>query len=520
MLASVTALTLAGVMTACGGKPRANGKQRGGDVEHVLLATLQTSTEVRLTHVRCAAVETQPWTHACTFQRVSPRVGHDDPLLVIGFSYEGGKALRSSGTAPLDIRCAKDVECWTRTLCAVTGECPVADSGFGLGDTAGPPLEPPSPTPPPTIPRCVAAWNAHGGFSPAEVAQETPAEPFMEVARPVYTPHLSGASLGFLAPRAEISASGRRCAVLFDVEPRNVYVVAARAFGEPRFWIWRGAGELKRKDSPEPVWNACQRDDGTLVVAYSCPPATVAPRPVRDELERGHLQQLADVGGFPYWLGETFAGARPVPVESSRAESAVRYRLEDGGHRLTLTVLTYRPPERSRKARGVVVARAEPEDATVVVVSDRDASDSLRRAVGRALRPFISTQPDAPQVPGDIKEEPTRIDVSAPVRVFWDGPIFEGFAGEIVSGGPTGASVVRYANATASWFIVTYTPRKKKHCSRLGCVSPPPLPAVLRRYGRVVETILPGDLVIVVLARRPGKVPAGALIYEHLHRAR
>jgi hypothetical protein len=171
---------------------------------------------------------------------------------------------------------------------------------------------------------------------------------------------------------------------------------------------------------------------------------------------------------------------------------------------------------RERRPRAVLVARAEPEDATVLVVAERKVSPGLRRAVRDALRPFISSNPDAEQVPGDLQEEPTRIDTSASDVFYWAGPKLEGFTASIVADAPPGAGVVSYTNGQSEWFIVSYTPRKKKHCGQTGCVSPPPLPAALERYGEVADTILLGERVVVVLAERPDRVPSGAHISERL----
>jgi hypothetical protein len=197
------------------------------------------------------------------------------------------------------------------------------------------------------------------------------------------------------------------------------------------------------------------------------------------------------------------------------AQSAVEYA--NAGDGVDLLVLTYRPPDRGlTAAAGVVVARAEPETATVLVVADREVSSDFSQAVRDALRPFLSTNLDAKQVPGDLREEPTRIDMSAPVVTFWVGSSFEGFTATAVADGPAGAGVVRYAKGEVEWFLASYTPRPKKHCGQVGCASPPPLPHALARYGDVRDTILRDERVIVVLTRQPRKVPHGARIYEAL----
>jgi hypothetical protein len=471
---------------------------------------------MRYTHVRCVKASAGDWTDVCTFQGVAFREGTDQPLVVTGYRIEDGQLRSGSGTVPLDVACAEEVRCWTSALCAATRDCPSGLDGY-FGEPVTPPAR--AVTPRPTVSRCIASWNAHGGFSPAETAQATPPMASMEVARPVYTPHLSAASLGFIGPRAEVRAEGDACTVLFDKGVSGgLYRVSAQAWGEPRFWMWRGADDFEPKTALEPAWNVCQREDGTLSRSDACSPVAAIPRALADELERGHLASLFERGGIPYWLGRSFEGARPEALDPRRgAESVVVYRVRGDVGSLKLAVYTYRPPQRSRRVKkGVLLARAEPEDATVLVIANRKVSDALRRAVLRSLRPFISTNPDASQVPGDLQEEPTRIDTSVPVRLLWVGPTFEGYTGTVVQDAPAGAGVVRYAKGNAEWFLVTYTGREKKHCGQTGCVSPPPLPVALRKYGRVVDTVLRQNDLTVVLARRPGIVPPSSLLFEGL----
>jgi len=511
-LGAIIAATL--FLTACGAAEETRRPARDGAAEEALLTGLTGSTSMRYTHVRCVKASAGDWTDLCTFQAVAFRQGSDQPLVVIGYRVEDGQLRSGSGTVPLDVACAKDVRCWADTLCSVTPNCP-----SGLEDVFGEPVTPPARavTPRPTVSRCVAAWNAQGGFSPAELAQETPPQASMEVARPVYAPHLSGASLGFIGPRAGIRAGGDACSVVFDTGASGLYRVSAQAWGEPRFWIWRGADDFEAGTTPEPVWNVCQREDGTLFRASACPPVAAIPRAIADELERGHLASLFEMGGIPYWLGRSFRGARPEAVEPRRgAESEVAYRVRGEKGSLKLTVYTYRPQQRSRKVkRGALVARAEPEDATVLVIADRKVSDGLRRAVLRSLRPFLSTDPDAEQLPGDLREEPTRIDTSAPLFPYWVGRRFQGFQAAVVADAPPGAGVVRYAKGDVEWFLVSYRARPKKHCGRVGCVSPPPLPEVLARYGHVSDTMISDTTpIIVVLTRQPDGVPNGAAIFE------
>jgi hypothetical protein len=506
---AATICAAAGLGIGCG----ADRGESPGDGPHSVraeqfLQDTMGSAHFRETNLRCFPVE-GPWTDACTFQRISLVAGSDDPLLVMGLRFEGVGAVAGTGTAPLDIACADDLPCWVRTLCRVTDQC---TSGYDA-EESGPLLQ----TPTPTEERCLSAWNAHGGFSQDELAQEEPMHASLAMGRPVYSPHLAGASLGFIGARAEVRATADGCHVRFDLGDAGAYLVTAEASGETRFWVWQGARDLEPAPV-DPSWNACQREDGTLVLATTCPPVAALPRPIADELEGGYVQALADVGGIPYWLGRSFAGARPVPLSPAprRAQSAVQYAGADG---VDLLVLTYRPPDRSRTTRGVIVARAEPETATVLVVADREVSPDFSEAVRQALRPFISTEPDAEQLPGDLEEEPTRIDSSVPAITHWVGPRFEGFEAAVVANAPQGAGVVRYTKGDVEWFLASYTPLPKKHCARVGCASPPPLPRALEQYGKVKDTMIQygeGQPIIVVLTRQAKKVPHGTAIFEAL----
>ena len=515
LFALATLATAAALLSACSLGGDKQDVSRDREAEQAVQASLNGGVSMRYTNVRCveAPADSGRWTHLCTFQIVGLGLVRDQPLVVMGYRIEGDQARLSSGIVPLDVTCAEAVECWRSNLCFATHDCPYGEDDF-FGE---PQASIPQPvTPRPTVSSCIAAWNAHGGFAPAEIEQEPPPHASTEVARPVYAPHLSGASLGFIARRAEVHSAGNSCVVTFDVGPHGLYRVRAQASGETRFWMWRGADDFEVAAARAPVWNACQREDGRLFRADDCPHAAAIPRSIGDELERGHLASISEIGGIPYWLGRSFQGAAPVGLDPSRgAESVVEYRIQRESAPVTLRIYTYRPPRRSLVVKGKLVARAEPEDATAVVVATGRVSDHLRHAVQASLRPYISTNPDAPQVPGDVHEEPTRIDTSVPVRLLWVGPSFEGFTANVVGDAPEGAGVVRYAKGGDEWFLVTYTPRKKKHCAQIGCVSPPPLPAALAGYGQVVHTLL-ADRLTVVLSRRPGIVPNSTKLFEEL----
>ena len=495
---------------------RANESPEAREIEQELLT--EASVHYRYSHPRCVTIDSDlPWTFACTLQVIGLNGLSDEPLLAIGINRPGEGPVGSTGLTPVPVECATDVRCWVERLCAATGRCQ------DLERIEFPDLGPNAPPGRFTRQVCVDAWNAHGGFAPDEIAEREPALSWEAGARPAYTPHLAGASLGFISVRAEVRAREGGCSVLFDLGGGGVYVIDAAVEYAPRFWTWAGRAETASTASEDPVWNACQRDDGTLSLGGDCRhDSQVAGRDITNEIERRYIEQVADLGGFPYWLGPRFLGARPEPVLSDQAEGAVAYTLQADDGPLTLRVLTYRPPRREIRVRGFEVVRADPADATVLVLADTAPPPEVRMAVRKALRPFLRTDPYAEQISGDLGEEPTRIDTSVRTRTYWAGPAVAGRQAELVDSAPAGAGVVRYGEPGASrtFYIVTYKPRKKTRCSRLGCVSPPPLPASLERFGARVETTLLDDWVIDVLASTRKAVPPEARIAYRLTRMR
>jgi hypothetical protein len=493
-----TAVAAAGLVAfgGCGSDEAPNLSSKAArDVERTLFD--DSSLHVRYSHPRCVEVAA-PWTFVCTVQRIGLDRA-DEPLMAIGYTpakqVEAGSA---TGLKPIPVACASDVRCWVEELCHGSGACTVdpAQMGFpDLGANAAPE--------PITSEVCVDAWNVHGGFSQEQLAGQEPSRPDREVERPLYTPHLAATTLGFIGYRADIRVVDGACSVVFDLGDGTVYAIDATVDHAPRFWTWTGREETTPIAAARPSWNACQAADGTLSLGDACAldPGLQA-RDVVDELGRRVLHRVSDFGGIPYWLGPVFLGAPPERREPERGKDAVGYTVQTSDGPLELLVLTYRPPHRNVAAPGFEVVRAHPASATVLVVANRPPPRRVRRAARAELRPFRSSDPYAEQVPGDLAEEPTRIDTAVRVRVYWAGPAVAGLRAEVVEGAPGGLGVVRYgpAGGPRTFYVVTYRPRKKTRCSSSGCVSPPEPPAALRRYGVRVHAAIYSDWIVDIHA--------------------
>jgi hypothetical protein len=214
---------------------------------------------------------------------------------------------------------------------------------------------------------------------------------------------------------------------------------------------------------------------------------------------------VAAIGGIPYWLGAPFRGTWP-DAHPEGDLAVVGYTVRDRGRPVTVTITTgYAPKIPSSAVSGHVVLRAHPEDTTAIVTATRPVSPALRRAVRRHLRPFLHSDPDAKQLPGDVQAAPTRIDHSQPRRSLWFGLEIAGLRATVVAS-PAGVGVIRYGapSTPGRFYVVTYRPLPKK-CGSVGCASPPPLPEELRRYGRETHAswILGDGWVTTILAPHP-----------------
>jgi hypothetical protein len=455
----------------------------------------------RYSHPLCVEVGA-PFTFVCTVQRIDLRSSHDAPLMATGFT-PSDETASGYGTGMLDIpvECATDVRCWVEELCRVSRERCTTELTLSVFPDLGP-NEPPEQI---TREVCVDAWNVHGGFSADELAMEEPAEPDWEVDRPAYEPHLAAPTLGFLGPRADVRAMDGTCSVVFDLGDGNAYTVDATVDHAPRFWTWAGREATSTVAAEGQSWNACQEADGTLSLGDGCTGGLQA-RDLANELDRRVLQQVSEAGGRPFWLGLRFLGSLPERTHE-KYKDTIKYTVETPDGPLRLRVLTYRPPRPRVVARGFEVFRAQTSSATVLVVANRRPSRRVVMAVRSDLRPFRGSDPYAEQDPTDlVADEPTRVDTSVRVRVYWAGPASVGLEADVLEDAPAGLGIVRYGPSRGpnTFYLVTYKPKKKTRCSSNSCVSPPAPPASFRRYGVHVNAAIyyepQGEWIVEVLA--------------------
>jgi hypothetical protein len=493
--AGVVATVALATMVGCASfGERQAGSETARDLEERLFAN--DSPHRRYSHPRCVEIGA-PWTFVCTVQTIGlERSSQDGPLMAIGYTaaaqLEAGSA---TGLEPIPVECATDVRCWVEQLCRLPRCATDASMSFpDLGTNA-----PPEPITPEV---CVDAWNIHGGFSVEELPTEEPSRPDDEVARPLYTPHLAATSLGFIGPKAEVRAVDGTCSVVFDLGDDTTYTIDATVDHAPRFWTWAGREAASTVAAESSTWNACQEADATLSLGDGCAGGAQA-RGVADELDRRVLQQISEHGGRPYWLGPRFLGALPERSAPEKTRDTVSYTVETPDGPLELAVRTYRPPRPRVAATGFEVFRAHLNSETVLVVANRRPSRAVVQAVRSELRPFRGSDPYAEQDPNDlVPDEPTRVDTSVRVRVYWAGPTSAGLEAEVVENAPAGLGIVRYGppGGPNTFYLVTYKPRKKTRCTSNSCVSPPTPPASFRRYGVHVNAAIYSDWIVEVLA--------------------
>jgi hypothetical protein len=500
IVATACAIVVLAASAGCGSgeEPKA-GSDAAREMERKLFG--DSPPRYRYSHPRCVEIGS-PFTFVCTVQRIglgsSP---DDDPLLATGYTPSTQvEAGMGTGMKPIPVECATDVRCWVIELCRGSPCSP--DPYLAVFPHLGPNAPPAQLTPE----ACVDAWNVHGGFSPEELAREEPSRPDEEATRPLYTPHLAAATLGFVGPRAEVRVADGTCSVVFDLGDGTTYTVDATVDHAPRFWTWAGREATSTVAAEGDAWNACQEADGTLALGDACSGEGEA-RDIADELGRRVLHQVSELGGGAWWLGPSFLGAPPVRSEPEKGKDTVRYVVETSEGRFRLAVLVYRPPRPRVRARGFEVFRANTSSETVLVVANRRPSREIVLAVRSELRPFEGSAPDAEQNPNDLlPDEPTRVDTSVRVRVYWSGPAYEGLQAEVVEDVPAGVGLVRYGppGGPRTFYLVTYKARKKTRCPSTGCVSPPETPAALRRYGVRVHAAVyygaRGDWIVDVLA--------------------
>jgi len=467
----------------------------------------------RYQDVRCARVKGIPDVdYVCSFEMIGLRRG-DDEFGVSTVRRQSGRLVPSGGITQIDATCIADVDCWVQQAQLSCGD---ACAGPFLPRPGTPSSGGPHPRflPPYTAEQCITGWNIHGGFSPAETAdpnsQLASVSPTAEVTKPVYTPYLAAASIGYLASRVRVSADHEICSATFDLGDGVAYRISAPIGPDPWTWLWRGDTLTRRVAGG---WNACQSVDGTLAVS-GCT-AGRSPRDVKDETDRYHLAQVANVGGTPYWLGSPFEGAYPSAAAGTGDLLTVSYAVHISGR---LVVISVYQSQRRRispaRLQGDVIVRAHPVvGATVVTAEPASAvTAAVRDKITAQLRPFNRSEPGAGQKPGDLQSSPTRIDATAPQRPLGFGRRAAGLPATVLTDAPAGVGVVRYGSAIAAnrFYVVTYRP-VLDDCGTFGCPSPPPTPPVLRaRYGAETrQTWISGahaQWVTTILAPHPGRI--------------
>jgi hypothetical protein len=265
---------------------------------------------------------------------------------------------------------------------------------------------------------CVNAWN-HGS---------TDGKPLRK-----YEGHSPGMLQGFIGRRAAVLTVGgipsrRSCEVLFE---RGRYVVPFRTGSTgydplpvPDIGDWESPRTVFRKGAlpaypPFPGWNACQNDDGTIVLLAhgSCTAHDPAVRrlpivqPVVASQDRTLVEALRAFppGRHLYWLGGHFAGAKAEGGTAEKQRAGARIDYAPRNFPVTLIqVLTYtrRLPDaptcptvlndcrtRGSAGAGRLITRLNTPTQTILALSlihDDPISPRTRRLIHRALRPIPS----------------------------------------------------------------------------------------------------------------------------------
>ncbi|HEY2869727.1 MAG TPA: hypothetical protein VGJ11_09455 [Gaiellales bacterium] len=505
----ISLLVVVSGATACAGMQphHSNAATHASDtqaaaVAQSLVVGFGDSQSVRYEDARCAPVHGLGNAgYVCALEEIGLH-GANDGFELTAVPIADGQPFAAAGLTQTTPACLERPACWAQQLRShCLGDCSAAPR-VGL---PGPAFERRrralAPT---TVGACMSAWDLHGGFSPDETQPQLPAVlPVREVEKPVYTSYLAPSSMGLIATRARIAARGPGCRVTFDLGKGRGYAIATAGGRDPWTWTWQGAAAFTVAPAAP---NACQRPDGTLA-ASGCPTAPAGlRRDVANELYRRHLAVVAELGGFPYWLGAPFRGAWPQAHPEGDL-AVVTYTVLDRGRQVRVTITTgYTPTIPASAITGRVIVRARPEDTAAVVTTDRRASPALVRAVRGALRPFRADDPGAKQRPGDVQAASTLIDQRQPRRPLWFGPGVGGLRGAAVTDAPAGVGVVRYgaAGAPDRFYVVTYRPLPR-NCGSLGCASPPPLPAALRRSGAETHRtwLLANGWLTTILAPHP-----------------
>jgi hypothetical protein len=239
-----------------------------------------------------------------------------------------------------------------------------------------------------TLEDCVTGWN-QGYWKDGEPPEQA------EVFENGFG--TTGRAFGFIAERAAVVTRGYYCAVLFDLGGK--FIAYRSVSREPELSAPVLEGWLKAEDvQPNKAlarngvtgWNACQEDDGTIVLLEdgACTPhdPAVKARPVEEEEEakrraifEEHIARF-DSGKHAYWLGTRYAGALFWPntdPEIPRADAQVEYSFDERVDWASVWVLTYTKKLGTTPSCFAPYRDLCPDDTLVLARVDTDAGETV-----------------------------------------------------------------------------------------------------------------------------------------------
>ena len=426
----------------------------------------------RYQDVRCARVKGIPDVdYVCSFEMIGLRRG-DDEFGVSTVRRQSGRLVPSGGITQIDATCIADVDCWVQQAQLSCGDaCAVPFLPRPGTPSSGGPH--PRFLPPYTAEQCITGWNIHGGFSPAETAdpnsQLASVSPTAEVTKPVYTPYLAAASIGYVASRVRVSADHEICSATFDLGDGVAYRISAPIGPDPWTWLWRGdtphaaPPAAGMRASPSTARSPFR---GARPAAHR---ATSRMRPTATTSPRSRTSAAPPTG----WGRRSRAPTRrPQPARATCSPSPMPT------HSGRLVVISVYQSQRRRispaRLQGDVIVRAHPVVGAAVVTAEPASAvtAAVRDKITAQLRPFNRSEPGAGQKPGDLQSSPTRIDATAPQRPLGFGRRAAGLPATVLTDAPAGVGVVRYGSAIAAnpFYVVTYRP-VLDDCGTFGCPS-------------------------------------------------
>ena len=233
----------------------------------------------------------------------------------------------------------------------------------------------------------------------------------------------AGRMIGFLGRRAAVLEPGGDCTVLFDRGDHFIAYNTGSAGSDappPDIVGWYREQDIRRNKDLAKFsfrgWNACQNDDGSIVLLAEagCDPhdPAVRPRPIEQEEETKRRETFeASMRALPrgkraYWLGLRFKGAlfSPYDVPQTRGvDTEVDYIFDERTSVGMISVLTYaRPlsvtpscftqwPDECPLDDSRLVARVDTETGETVLIVERlgtPVPTRFRRDLLSVLRPY------------------------------------------------------------------------------------------------------------------------------------